>query len=134
MLDVSGPVARQRALDHRRRNDGPLSRCAFALDRSRGQTRDPSGHRYRLQRLVDPACQPCRRPRSRVASAWRGLLADGSEAVLDVYEVVVDWDGHRHRVPADSADIDPLVGMSLLRGYRLRIDVMAGGNVTVEAI
>jgi predicted aspartyl protease len=69
-----------------------------------------------------------------VASAWRGLLADGSEAVLDVYEVVVDWDGHRHRVPADSADIDPLVGMSLLRGYRLRIDVMAGGNVTVEAI
>jgi len=64
----------------------------------------------------------------------RALLADGSESVFDIYEATVDWDDEARRISVDQAETVPLVGMSLLRGYELVIQVQPGGNVTVRAL
>ncbi len=64
----------------------------------------------------------------------RALLADGSESVFDIYEGTALWDRRRRRVPVDEADTTPLVGMALLDGYELRVQVRPGGKVAVKAL
>jgi clan AA aspartic protease len=64
----------------------------------------------------------------------RGLLADGSEVLFDVYEAVVAWDGEARRVLVDEADTDPLVGMALLRGFELKMQVRRRGKVTIKRL
>ncbi len=64
----------------------------------------------------------------------RALLADGSESIFDIYEATVDWDGTARRIPVDEAETVPLVGMSLLEGYELVVQVQRGGNVILRAL
>lgn len=64
----------------------------------------------------------------------RAILADGSEDVFDIYEATVMWDGQPLQVEVDAADTDPLIGMALLDGYELRIQVVDGGSVIIEAL
>lgn len=64
----------------------------------------------------------------------QGLLADGSAHVFDAYLGIVVWDGDRRTVEVDGADSDPLVGMGLLRDHELRVEVVEGGAVIVEAL
>jgi clan AA aspartic protease len=64
----------------------------------------------------------------------RAFLADGSESVFDIYEGVVIWDGQPCRVPIHGADVTPLVGMSLLDGYEINIQVRPSGNVTIRRL
>jgi clan AA aspartic protease len=59
----------------------------------------------------------------------RALLADGSESIFDMYEATVVWDGQLLTIPIDEADSDSLVGMSLMEGYELNIQVIDGGMV-----
>lgn len=55
----------------------------------------------------------------------RATLADGSECMFDVYEAKVVWDGKVRSILVDEADTDPLVGMRLLRGYELKMQIRA---------
>jgi clan AA aspartic protease len=64
----------------------------------------------------------------------RALLADGSESLFDIYETIVIWDGEPRRIAVDEADIDPLVGMFLLYGYELIVQVMEGGAVIIQPL
>lgn len=64
----------------------------------------------------------------------RGVLADGSECLFDVYVGSVVWDGKERRVLVDENDADPLVGMGLLRGYELRMQVRSRGKVTIKRL
>ena len=64
----------------------------------------------------------------------RAVLADGGEIIFDVYEATVMWDGELRRLEVDEADTDPLVGMGLLDGYELTIEVVTGGAVTIELL
>ena len=64
----------------------------------------------------------------------RGTLGDGSETTFEVYAATVIWDGQLQSIPINEADTDPLVGMSLLYGYDLRIQAVEGGTVTIEAL
>ena len=64
----------------------------------------------------------------------RMVLGDGSEDFLQVYQAIVIWDGARRSVDVHAADSDPLIGMAMLVQHELRIRVVAGGNVTVEAM
>ena len=64
----------------------------------------------------------------------RALLADGTESVFDIYEATVVWDGRPRRVAVDAADIEPLVGMRLLNGYELTMQVVVGGQVRITAL
>ena len=63
-----------------------------------------------------------------------GVLADGSIDVFDVFVATVMWDGRLRTVEVESADTEPLVGMSLLDRHALRIDVIGGGVVNISAI
>jgi clan AA aspartic protease len=64
----------------------------------------------------------------------RGTLGDGSEVSFEVYAARVIWDGEYRDIPVNEAETDPLVGMSLLYGYDLRIQAIEGGSVTINAL
>lgn len=64
----------------------------------------------------------------------RGTLANGSGLLLDVYLATVIWHGKRRDVLISQADCAPLVGMSLLRGSRLTMDAVDGGDVVIEEL
>lgn len=61
-------------------------------------------------------------------------LGDGSMIASCVYEGVVLWDGHDRNVDVQASEGDILVGMTLLRGYRVCFDAIPDGPVTIEAI
>ena len=69
---------------------------------------------------------------------WRrrglALLADGSECVFDIYQATVVWDRRRRSIPIDGADTTPLVGTALLEGSELKVQVRAGGMVTIKPL
>ena len=62
------------------------------------------------------------------------ILANGSEDQFDIYAAVIGWDGTLRNILVEAADTDPLVGMALLTGHDVHIQVVAGGNVIVEAL
>jgi clan AA aspartic protease len=62
----------------------------------------------------------------------RAVLGDGSECVFDVYEAVLIWDGNFLTIPIDEADSEPLVGMLLMEGYQLIVQVFEGGVVELS--
>ena len=64
----------------------------------------------------------------------RGMLADGSESLFDVYQAKVEWDGQVRSVFVDEFDATPLVGMGLLRGNELKIQVRARGKVIIKRL
>lgn len=64
----------------------------------------------------------------------RALLADGSECVFDIYEGSVVWDGRLRRVALDEASAAPLIGMALLQGYELNVQVRNGGSVIIRVL
>lgn len=61
----------------------------------------------------------------------RCLLADGSESIFDVYTAEIEWDGVRRAVLIDEADTSPVVGMTLLKGFHLSIEVTERGVVEI---
>lgn len=63
-----------------------------------------------------------------------GTLGDGSEVVFEIYKASVIWDGQNQVVDVAASDADPLVGMSLLYGFRLQVDAIEGGTVTIEPL
>jgi clan AA aspartic protease len=68
------------------------------------------------------------------ATATRAVLGDGSRVDVDVFEGVVLWDNRERDVAVLAAEGGVLVGMSMLSGYRLTLDVEDGGSVLVEAL
>jgi clan AA aspartic protease len=67
-------------------------------------------------------------------STGGAILADGSTQSFDLYAVEVEWDGLWRMVLALSVGGDPLLGMRLLAGHTLRIDVTPGGAVEISSI
>ena len=68
------------------------------------------------------------------AGATRAALGDGSEVLLDVFEAIVVWDNGERSVVTLATGGKPLVGMAMLSGYRVALDVMDGGQVQIQAI
>ena len=60
-------------------------------------------------------------------------LADGSLESFEVFNVSVMWDGLTREIEAHAAQSSALVGMGLLHGHRLVVDVVEGGRVAIEA-
>ncbi len=63
----------------------------------------------------------------------RAILADGSEALFDIYDVAVLWDNRLRNTRASAADATPLVGMRLLHSHSLYVEVEDGGSVVIQA-
>ncbi len=64
----------------------------------------------------------------------RAMLADGSECLFDVYVGKVIWDGKERRLLVDESDADSLVGMALLRGCEMEMQVRSRGKVTIKRL
>ena len=58
-------------------------------------------------------------------------LADGRSVILDCYRGELLWDGQYVQPLILATDGDALIGMSLLYGHELRIQVIEGGEVTI---
>src|SRR5262245_25546111 len=70
----------------------------------------------------------------RFRSVERALLADGSECLVDVYHAKVVWDRQVRRVLVEEADTEPLIGMRLLRGYELKMQIRYRGKVAIKRL
>jgi clan AA aspartic protease len=63
-----------------------------------------------------------------------GILADGREEWFDVYSGRVLWDGEPRSVEVEAADATPLIGMAILSGHELNIQVLVGGEVSIAKL
>ena len=63
-----------------------------------------------------------------------GELADGSKKSFGIYEALVFWNGRLLRIPVGALDSAPLLGMTLLHGSELAIQVFAGGEVMIREL
>ena len=67
-----------------------------------------------------------------IAGKGFAVLANGSEEEFDVYKVTVLWDGQERQLDTYVSDTTPLVGMLMLDGHILAVDVEEGGSVTIQ--
>lgn len=110
--------------------------------RIRLKVRGPRGQEQEIEAVIDTGyTASLSLPPALIASLglrWksfgRGILADGSECLFDVYEGTVVWDAKERRILVDEADTDPLVGMGLLTGYELKMQVRSHGQVTIKKL
>ncbi len=63
----------------------------------------------------------------------QAILANDAEVDFDVHYVTVLWDGKPRDIEADVTGSTPLVGMLLLHGHSLSIEVESGGRVLIQA-
>jgi clan AA aspartic protease len=68
------------------------------------------------------------------AATTRALLADGREAEFELFEATVMWDEENRQVAVLATDGDALLGMSMLSGYRLTVDVQPEGTVRIQRL
>jgi len=53
---------------------------------------------------------------------------------MDVFEATVLWDDQTRHVAVLATQGDVLVGMAMLAGHRVTLEVEDGGSVTIEAL
>lgn len=61
-------------------------------------------------------------------------LADDSRVAVTLYQVEIVWDGVVQRALVLASGSEPLLGTSLLLGHRLTVDVVDGGEVTIDRL
>jgi len=61
-------------------------------------------------------------------------LGDGSEVTFQMYRAAVIWDGQFKVVDVAASESEPLLGMSLLYGFKLQVEAVERGIVIIEAI
>jgi hypothetical protein len=63
-----------------------------------------------------------------------GTLADGTRTYFETYTATLDWHGAVRPVIVVESAGGNLLGMSLLRGSRLKLDVVEQGPVSIEPL
>ena len=102
---------------------------------------DPEGRTRDVEAVVDTGYSgfltlpPGLVDELRLPFAYMGqaLLANDAEVDFDVHYVTVLWDGQPRDIEADATGSTPLVGMLLLDGHSLNIEVESGGRVLIQA-
>jgi clan AA aspartic protease len=59
-------------------------------------------------------------------------LGDGGKVEFDLHRITILWDSREVEVEAVVTTGGVLVGMSLLRGFQLFVDVVEGGEVLIQ--
>ena len=67
-------------------------------------------------------------------SDGHAILADGSECLFDLYEGEVLWDRRRMLIRIDASDATPLIGMRLLEGFELTMQIRQEGPVVIRRL
>jgi clan AA aspartic protease len=63
-----------------------------------------------------------------------GVLADGSETFFPVYEAIILWHGQPHATYVSAVESDPLLGMGLLKGSELSMQIVEGGEIAIQEL
>ena len=101
------------------------------------RVRGPRGTEALIEFLIDTgftASLTLPAPTIAALSAGQGVLADGSVTRIDTYYAEVHWDGKWQVVLVSSMGGDPLLGMRMLAGYELRVEVKSGGAVEMRKL
>lgn len=61
------------------------------------------------------------------------VIANGTRQSFNICSATVSWDGEPLPVAVDVLNNAPLIGMDLLKGYELLIQVEEGGSVFIDA-
>lgn len=61
-------------------------------------------------------------------------FGDGRVGIMAVHEAMILWHGDELTVPVHVADAAPLVGMALLSGSRVSLEVIDGGAVIIDRL
>jgi clan AA aspartic protease len=61
-------------------------------------------------------------------------LGDGSEVTFQMYRATVIWDGAFKVVDVAASETEPLLGMGLLYGFKLQVEAVERGMVSIEAM
>ena len=73
-----------------------------------------------------------------VESVFRGnrlvRLADGSLRYRDYYEIVLEWEEEERLTEVALMDNEPLLGVELMAGYLLQVELEDGGEVSLEPL
>lgn len=104
--------------------------------------RGPTGQTLVVEAIVDSGFTGCLTlPREWIEALelpyqgfFPGVLADGSERLLDIFRGTILWDRRRRQVDVVATDGSPLIGIALLNGHRLMMDVRPGGKVTIKRL
>jgi clan AA aspartic protease len=64
----------------------------------------------------------------------KAVLGDGTVSQFQVCSAVVIWDGTKKRVEVNMARSGALIGNGLLEGYKLEIDMVNDGMVTISPL
>jgi clan AA aspartic protease len=110
--------------------------------RIRLKVKGPQGQEQQIGTVIDTGfTASLTLPHSTITALglrWRSMdrfeLADGSEIIFNVYLAKVGWDGKVRTIRIHEVDSDPLVGMRLLRGHELRMQVRSRGKVTIKRL
>ncbi len=100
----------------------------------------PSGEQQRIEAVIDTGfggqITIPRALATQLGLPFRGTglttLADGSVTAFEIFGAAVIWDGEPRRVEAEAAEVTPLVGMAMLEGQDLHVEVERGGRVIIE--
>ena len=69
-----------------------------------------------------------------LAGQRRARLADDRLVLMDVFRADIRWHGARRKILVSQTEGGALAGMRLLAGSRMTLDVIDGGQVTIEAL
>jgi clan AA aspartic protease len=64
----------------------------------------------------------------------KAILGDGTTSQFQVYAATVIWDGQRKLVEVNAATSGVLIGMGLLEGYKLEVDTIPNGIVSISIL
>ena len=106
------------------------------------QVRGPGGVERTLEAVIDTGFNDeLTLPRHLIAELGllyaapaQAALAGGQIAEMDYFRAMIMWDGRAREMLILEVPGMPLVGMGLLEGHRLTLDVLPDGQVTIERL
>ena len=60
------------------------------------------------------------------------FMADDRSRILRIHQAQIDWDGRARTVEAHASGATALVGMQLMEGHRLEMDIRIGGAIRIH--
>jgi len=102
----------------------------------------PDGQQERLECKIDTGFDGALTLHSAVAAALdlprvntgRAILADGSETTFPIHRAVVEWGETRRHINVHVADTVCLLGMAMLAGHELRMEIIPDGAVRITPL
>lgn len=104
--------------------------------------RGPTGRTLQIEAVVDSGFTNFLTLRERQIAdlelVWRGTasaqLADSRSTTADIYSAQAMWYGKSTTIVVAAPETTSLVGMQLMKNYRLTIDVVPGGLLQLERL